>query len=245
MNDIIEIDIIILSYAQTPEFKQMTDQCIQSLINSEDPGTIKFNIIVIESAVDFESYQYRGTKTIYTDKEFGYHKYMNIGIELTSAPYICLCNNDLIFYPHWATEMLTAFNTYNLSSGSPVCPYHHPGVNIDLNSGVHLGYKVRQEISGWCIFIKRELLKKTGKLDENYKFWCSDNDYANTLFMLGITHGLVTSSIVDHLESRTLSSQPIEKQQSYVDEDLVYFGKKWNSRLGYAGWSVLAEGEQN
>ncbi|WP_158797406.1 glycosyltransferase family 2 protein [Pedobacter sp. L105] len=235
----IEIDIIILSYAQNLDFIQMTNECIQSLMISEDPGTIKFNIIVIESNRNLEPYQYPYSKTVYTDQEFGYNKYMNIGIGLTSSPFICLCNNDLIFHYHWATNMVEAFENYNLSSGSPICSIHHPKIQINLNSGIYPGYGVRREISGWCIFLKRDILKLIGKLDENYKFWCSDNDYANTLFILDIKHALVTSSIVDHLESRTLSSKTVEQQQQYIDKDLPYFKKKWNVRLGYSGWGFL------
>ena len=239
MKNIKEIDIIILSCAHTSALKSMTNNCIESLMNSEDAKNIKFNVMVIESNVDLLPYQYPCSRTFYTDKKFGYNRYMNIGIELTSSSLICLCNNDLIFHDLWATNMLKAFEQCNLSSGSPVCSIHHPKIHIELDSGIYFGYGVRHEISGWCIFLKREVLSFTGRLDENYEFWCSDNDYANTLFTLGLKHALVTSSVVDHLESRTLVSKTIDEQQQFIDKDLTYFKKKWNVRLGYEGWEIL------
>jgi hypothetical protein len=46
------------------------------------------------------------------------------------------------------------------------------------------------------------MLSKIGLLDPNYEFWCADNEYANTLWVLNIKHVLVTSSVVDHLKIR-------------------------------------------
>lgn len=238
MEQVIEIDVIILSYAQTEDLKIMTENCINSLIASEDPKKIVFNVILIESEKTMKPFQYKHTTTVYTDLEFGYHRYMNIGIEMTSSPYVCICNNDLIFFNGWATNMLAAFERYKLSSGSPACGILHPSIGYNLNKGIHLGYQIREYIAGWCIFFKRDMLKLTGKLDENFKFWYSDNDYANTLWALKLRHALVTSSRVDHLESKTLISQSAERQLELTYNEVSYWAKKWNYRLGI-GWEII------
>lgn len=236
MEGITEIDMIIISYAQNSELKSFTDQCINSIILSEDPAKIKFNIVVIESELAMAPFQYENTTTVYPEDEFGYNKFLNIGINMTSAKYLCLCNNDLIFYPLWATEMLKAFNKhYDLSSASPVCSFHHPKMGYELNSGLYTGYRNRYEIAGWCLFLKRDVLRMTGKLDENYKFWCADNDYANMLYTLRLRHDLVTSSIVDHLDGATLKYQTEGRQNELTSSEFFYLEKKWNNRLGL-GW---------
>lgn len=239
MNEKTIIDVIILSETLTMDFKGMTDQCINSLRASEDPEKIQFNIVVIESNKGIKGFQYEHAVTIYPETEFGYHKYMNMGIALTFSSYVCLCNNDLVFHPNWASNLLEAFREYELVSACPACSLHHPSMGYELNSGIYPGYKVRHEISGWCIMLKRELLKLIGRLDENYQFWCSDNDFANTLWVLDQRHALVTSSIVDHLRSITLSTLTPDHQQAIIDEDLGYFKKKWNSRKAYTGWTSL------
>lgn len=233
-----EIDIIILSYAQTEELKIVTENCISSLMISEDPEKIKFNIILIESEKSIAPFQYENTITVYPEVDFGYHRYMNIGIDMTNAPYICICNNDLIFYEGWATSMLTAFEMYKLSSGSPACGIFHPKAGYPLDGSVHFGYRVRAQVAGWCIFFRRDILERTGKLDENFKFWCADNDYASTLWALKLRHGLVTSSRVDHLESRTLNYQTKERQQMLTYDEIAYWEKKWKYRMG-TGWILL------
>ncbi|WP_342328688.1 hypothetical protein [Pedobacter sp. FW305-3-2-15-E-R2A2] len=235
----IEIDVIILSYAQNSDLKAITENCLNSLMDSEDPEVIQFNIIVIESEKKMKPTQYSYGLTVYPEQEFGYHTYMNIGLGLSSAPFVCLCNNDLIFHSGWATALLKAFlQDPDLSSASPVCSFHHPTMGFQLNSGIYPGYRVRYEISGWCLFLKRDVFRITGKLDESFKFWCADNDYANTLSVLNLKHALVSSSIVDHLETQTFNEQSEDRQNELMAKMDFYYEKKWYHRFG-EGWMLL------
>lgn len=225
------IDIIILSYAKTEELKQLTEQTITSLINSENQTQIRFNVIVIESNHALRPYQYNHTETIYSNKRFGYHRYMNIGIRRSSNAYVCICNNDLLFHKNWCSEILRAMEKDDsIQSASPSCSIHHPSIGINLNTGIYRGYEVRREVTGWCLFFKRNILKKIGKLDENFKFWYADNDYANTLKKHAIKHALVTSSIVDHLESKTLKTFNKEEQLKMTTNERFYYEYKWEGR---------------
>ena len=226
-----EIDIIILSYAQNSELQQTTRDCVDSLIASEDPAAIKFNIIILESAKNLADYQYPGTTTVYPNEPFGFHRYMNIGIDMTSSPYVCLCNNDLIFYKNWASEILKYMDQIpDLISASPICSYLNRYTGIPLNSGIKIGYRVGFEISGWCLFMKREIFDKIGRLDENYRFSGADHDYANTLGVMKIKHGLITSSIVDHLNNITLNMQSEERQNELMLPG-TYHSMKWGYRI--------------
>lgn len=184
-SNITEIDIVILSFAQTDELKQVTANCLTSLMASEDPESIKFNIIVVESRKDIKPFQYEYGQTVYPDEPFGYNRYMNIGISMTSAPYVCLCNNDLLFHPHWATEILKPFKVYrNLYSASPMCMIHHTKLGVKPNIGIFPGYRERVEVSGWCLFFKRSMLNLIGKLDENFMFRHASHDYTHLLSAL-------------------------------------------------------------
>src|SRR3569833_1367068 len=106
----VEIDIIILSYANTAALKNLTIQTIDTLMASEDPDKIRFNVLIIESAKDLQPYQYDNSRTIYPKEQFGFHKYLNIGIKETNSRFVCLCNNDLIFHKNWTTEILNAMD---------------------------------------------------------------------------------------------------------------------------------------
>lgn len=234
-----EIDVIIVSYAQNEDLKQITKNAIRSLICSEDPEVIQFNVIVVESQKSLFPYQYPKSKTVYPDVPFGYHRYLNIGIGMGSADFVCLCNNDLLFHKNWATEILKPFNQFtDVYSASPICSRYHLKNGYNLFDGPKVGYRIREEIAGWCLFLKRDVLKITGKLDENYTFWFADNDYANTLYVFNMPHILVTSSVVDHLESKTLNEQTEERKEELTQKDLKYLENKWNPRFG-TGWEIM------
>jgi len=231
METIQEVDVIILSYAHTRTLLQTTKSCLISLLQSENPKEIKFNVIVIESHQPMKPYQYPGTTTIYPDQPFGYHRYMNIGINSTQAPNICICNNDLIFHPGWASEILKQMKENDeLLSASPVSSNYHPNLGMSLEQQVKFGYRVGYEIAGWCLFFKRRLTKIIGILDENYEFSGADYDYSYTLWVSRIKHGLITASIVDHITAQTLKSHTPERQDQ-LTKDIIYHKKKWGSRI--------------
>ena len=231
MENKVEIDIIILSYARNPELQQISIDCIDSLLASEDAEEIIFNVVVIESEKSLKGYQYPSSTTVYPEEPFGFHRYMNIGIDMTTAKYVCLCNNDLIFYNRWASEILKYMDEIpDLISASPICSYLNRYTGIPLNSGIKLGYRVGFEISGWCLFMKREIFKKIGRLDENYSFTAADHDYANTLGVLHLKHALITSSIVDHLNTMTLNTYNEEKQVELMTVS-TYHKMKWGHRI--------------
>ncbi|MBB6325852.1 GT2 family glycosyltransferase [Algoriphagus iocasae] len=225
-----EIDIIILSNARTQELREITCQAIESLLASEDPDKIRFLIQVYESA-DTHSYVYPYCNTKFPKRPFNYNRFMNMGIRSGKAPFICLCNNDLLFQPNWASNLLKAFECFpDMNSASPYCPMNHEERGVQANSGVHWGYEVRKHIAGWCLFFKRSMLERTGLLDERFKFWYADNDYAKTLQAKQVLHGLVTDSHVYHLESQTLKTKSEREQLLLTTEERYVYEYKWEGR---------------
>jgi GT2 family glycosyltransferase len=226
-----EIDIIILSYAHNLRLSQVTKSCLISLLQSEDESKIKFNIVVVESQKQIKPYQYPGTTTIYPDQTFGYNKFMNLGVNATQSEFICICNNDLIFHPKWASEILKQMEKdKKLVSASPISSNYHSNLGINLDPEIIFGNRIGIEITGWCLFFKREIIKTFGIFDENYHFSGADYDYAYLIWVCNLKHGLVTKSIVDHLGSLTLKTQsPVRQQQ--LTEDTIYHKKKWASRI--------------
>jgi GT2 family glycosyltransferase len=231
----VNIDIIIISYAKTDELKQITLGCVESLMSSEDPQNIVFDTLVIESNKELSPYQYPRTKTIYPDTSFGYNKYLNIGITMTDNPYVGLCNNDLIFHKGWATEILKAFDQHpSISSANPYSE------NFDYDDRIKNGANVIRRdntlymngvLTGWCIFVKRKVFKKTGLLDEQFTFWYADNDYDMMLRKHGIKHGLVKSALVTHLfcQSHDLL---LDKKEELTIGQRVIFDEKWRNTSG-------------
>ncbi len=221
------IDIIILSYAKDEQLKNLTIQTIDTLLASEDPEEIEFNVVVIESNKGLSPYQFTHSTTIYPEVKFGFNKYLNIGINSTNNPYICLCNNDLLFHKHWASEMLNVMQTENALSAAPFCPVAHVRVGYPFAQSFITSYKI---FSGWCFLIKRELINKIGLFDENFNFWYADNDYLKTLESFGIKNYMVTNSNVTHLSSETSKLLPTDAYKKLTIIPIAYYNYKWSNQ---------------
>ena len=227
-----EVDVIIISYAKNEEFKKITEDCVLSLISSE--SSIEFNVFIIESnrRESFLNLQkFKKVRVIYPESEFGYNKYLNIGLNLGNSDYVCLCNNDLIFKKNWASALISAMEKNpNLLSASPYSTVpHKTKFNLNVSDSIEYGYRIRRHLAGWCIFQKRKIYETIGQLDERFTFWYADNDYSETLKKRGILHGLVLNSVVEHIESKTINSEQITTRQKLTKDQKKIFDLKWNN----------------
>lgn len=234
------IDIIILSYAKDEHLKGLTIQTIETLLASEDPAEIQFNVVVMESNKAMAPYQFKNSTTIYPTEKFGFHKYLNMGIKQTSNPYVCLCNNDLIFHKGWASEILKAMDADpKILSAVPYCPNFHKKEGFAEVGPPLEGYFGL--LIGWCIFVKREIFDTIGMLDENLVFWYCDYDYSNTLEKFKVKNCLVPSSVVTHLGSESITKVDSKEHRKLTQVPRLYFSYKWvhHSYLKFVAQTAL------
>lgn len=193
-----KLSAIILAMTATEELFNMTSICINSLMTSESATDME--IIIVESNKNYLNSKFKYPEfvtVIIPDASFNFHKFLNIGIKGSSGEYIALCNNDLIFYNHWFSEILKVINhNPSIKSFSPCGKIN----DYSFTNTFELGYKVRTHVMGWCIVADREVFSQIGFLDETFDFWYADNDYAMTLKKYNIKHALVRTSKVEHLE---------------------------------------------
>ena len=224
----VNIDVVILSYAKDEKLRSLTNQTIETLINSEDEQDFKFRILVIESNKLIAPYQYPHSTTIYPKEEFGFHKYLNIGIKNTSSDFICFCNNDLVFQKGWATSIISSINSdKELMSLCPYCPNFHTNKLEQLPNNINYGYTNGIHFTGWCFFVKRKIFNTIGLFDEHFKFWFCDDDFRLTLQKHNLKNALIRNSIVTHLASETLSAVPSRKKLYLKYIGFAYYKYKW------------------
>lgn len=215
-----KLSAIILAMTTTEELFAMTLNCINSLVASE--RDIDMEIIVIESNKRYLDSNFtfpHYVKVIVPESDFNFHKFLNIGIKVSNGDYVALCNNDLLFYSNWFSEIL------KVKEKNPSIESFSPSGKIDDYSFIkefELGYKVRTHIMGWCIVANREVFSRIGFLDETFDFNYADNDYAMTLKKYNIKHALVKSSKVEHLE---------REKRNEKKEDVGFGYKKLQSRV--------------
>lgn len=182
-----------LAYSKNHAVWKMTQDAINSLRASSTE--YKFNIIVVET--ENTQISYDGATVIQPNKKFNYNAFLNIGFEKCTSDYIIVANNDLIFHPNWFEEVVKA----GYDSSSCYTEMYQP--HLPVKGKIIPGYQTGYHLCGWCIVMKKVVLEKIGKFDEQFDFWYQDNDYSRQLEKHGLTHALIGTSWVTHLYSQS------------------------------------------
>lgn len=231
-------DIVIVSYSKDDVCKSITENCIQSLLESQYSSDTLFNVIVVESQKGVQ-WEWMGSNihTYEAPLPYGYHKFLNFGRKKGASEWVALCNNDIVFSNMWFSNILKVSEANpDFMSFSPICPYTQPQYGIHVNSGNYPGYQVRGQISGWCIVHKRKIYETIGDLDERFHHWYCDNDYAMTLQKHGVKHALVTSSVVYHHDKSIgkITERVVKTEKEYnsltVDSQKIFMDK-WYKKI--------------
>ncbi len=200
-------DIILVSNASSEALYNLTRNTILNLKTVE--AKVRYNIVVVEQTSRDYSVQ-----TLHYDFPFNYNRCLNYGISKTSNDYIVLCNNDLNFERLWAERLLVGFSMGYRS----LSPYCKTASRRWLPQGAHLieGYNIGIHITGWCIAVKRDVIKEIGGLCEDVDFWYSDNIYGKQIEKARIKHAIVCHAYVNHMTSLTLNSNPADVKGKYT-----------------------------
>jgi hypothetical protein len=223
-----EVDVVILSWAKNPNLKQLTEKGINTLLKSENENNVKFNVFLLESITDINYDFPSNVHIIHMYEKFGYHKFMNIGRKMGNAKYVALCNNDLRYQKNWASNIIKEMESdKNLLSACPV----EPVVNMLSKhyTDDKYGYETRKFINGWCIFQKRVIYDLIGDLDEQFEFWCCDDEYGMTLEGKKIKHALIKESVVNHDDNggKSLHELTPDVAKQYTGGGIEIFKKKY------------------
>lgn len=232
--NIIEIDVIILSYAKSDNIINMNNDCINSLNNSTKD--YKFNILLIETESTKEyKYEQKNVRVIQPKIEFNYNQFLNIGLKECKNDWILISNNDVLYHKEFMDKLIEANNKdKSLLSMSPIDNDCDTQKIFDRQIKIHYGYRTAYEIAGWSILVNKSVIKKIGGFDEQFNFWYQDNDYANSLEVNGIKHALITESKVTHLLSKSHNLIEEEKlfkmtyglQEKYINKWISLLNKK-------------------
>ena len=205
-------DLIIVACTKNDYLRDMTQRCIDSV-------GLGLNVILVETSN--EEINYKGVNHIvrYTG-QFRYNHALNQGLQYATSDVHILANNDLVFYPGW--EIMGEQMIYN---GFDSASAWYRGSRFAQGDYIYEGYDVAVNLTGWCIFITQEALRKIGKLDDTLEFWYSDNAYALQLLEHGLRHGLFCNVRIDHLTSQTLRTITPQMKRRYSHGSLSIFNK--------------------
>lgn len=167
----------------------------------------------------------------------GFAKGMNDGLARTTAPWICLLNNDILVTEGWLEEMLA------VATANPHIGLLNPMSNEfnvepqDVGETVDALARRRQSSQGrwienwfgvgFCLLFSRETFQQVGTLDaETFQFMYSeDKDYSFRVRRLGRLCAIAEGAYVYHRTGSTAQHHPERWRLFQANEDRFY--RKW------------------
>lgn len=222
--DKMKVTIIIPNY----NGKHFMEPCLASL---KEQTCQDYKVLVIDNAstdgsLEYMKEHYPKIEVIALDKNYGFSKAVNVGIQHSTTPYVILLNNDTTVDPHYVEEMVKAIERSPriFSVSSKMIQMYHPEL-IDsagdlytlLGWGVCRGtgrpvsnYTEADEIFTACAgaaIYRRSAFSKIGYFDENHFAYLEDIDIGYRAKIYGYKNTYCPTALVYHVGSGTSGSK--------------------------------------
>jgi len=204
-----------------PAWNQLdyTATCLDSVFNYT---RIPYTMIIVDNASDQQAAQYLDSVKarnpaqvilVRNTENLGFVKAVNQGIKESTAPYICLLNNDTQVTEGWLTEMFKVAESrkdigiVNPNSNTLGCNLKKEQsletIAIELKS--YAGeYSELAWGHGFCMLIKRKVIQEVGLFDEIYGMGTfEDADFSKRAQRLGYLCVCAKAAYVYHHEKRS------------------------------------------
>ncbi|HLF17554.1 MAG TPA: glycosyltransferase family 2 protein [Candidatus Omnitrophota bacterium] len=178
----------------------------------------------------------------------GYGPAMNQGLAVSDAPYVCFCNNDVVFTRGWLDEVIWAFKE------NPDVGLLNPNSN-NLNRMPQKGESI-DELSerlkrtfakgsfvdmpfciGFCMVARRALIERIGGFSPEFApMFFEDSDYSRRVYKAGFRLGVAKRAYVWHALHGS-SDQLGKGQEVLFKKSRDAYLKKWGRSLRLA-WVV-------
>ena len=222
--DKMKVTIVIPNY----NGKHFMEPCLASL---KEQTCQDYKVLVIDNAstdgsLEYMKEHYPKIEVIALDKNYGFSKAVNVGIQHSTTPYVILLNNDTTVDPHYVEEMVKAIERSPriFSVSSKMIQMYHPEL-IDsagdlytlLGWGVCRGtgrpvsnYTEADEIFTACAgaaIYRRSAFSKIGYFDENHFAYLEDIDVGYRAKIYGYKNTYCPTALVYHVGSGTSGSK--------------------------------------
>lgn len=236
---------------------EYTIPCIQSVFDH----TKDFELIVIDNGSTDETPNYlqslipkhTNVKVATFDKNEGFAKACNTGLEAAKGDYIILLNNDTIVTPAWADQLVDAIpiaeQEYDVKPIGIIGPRtNYAGGAQSLQADPytmeqlpqaaiehHQAHKDKTQltgfISGLCMLITRPCLKHVGLLDERFKIGgVEDTEFCLRSQLKGWKLAIDDSTYIHHHGSKTIAQLKEPYAPIHQSNHLRFVGKYYDDK---------------
>lgn len=237
--------IIMLTYNQVED----TKNCVESLIKYTMP---EYELIFIDNGSTDETHVYleqlKGSRDnirlIFNDSNLGFAKANNQGIRIAEGDYILLLNNDVILTEGWLERLICCAEndpmigvvgpSTNKAVGQQVVALTVEYEQRDIARAASLllmknaGYwSEAHRIIGFCMLIKKEVIEKTGMLDERFgPGGFEDYDFCLRVNQTGYKIVIANDVFVYHMGGRGYTGNNLDYDK-LRQKNVQIFINKW------------------
>lgn len=219
---------------------EFTRDCIDSLVRNTD---YPYRLILVDNGSDTLTRRYlestaknRSSETflIRNEENLGFIKAVNQGLKASTAPYICIMNNDTLPAPGWLKRMVEFAEGHpDIGLINPQCD-GHGDMSIDAYADILKEYKGRymemNQCQGWCMLLKRTLMDRIGLLDESFGIGgYDDTDYSMRAHMAGYRCVAIKDSYVYHRQHASFNESG--DREAWVRRNRKIYYDKWGRHL--------------
>jgi glycosyltransferase involved in cell wall biosynthesis len=168
----------------------------------------------------------------------GYIRAVNQGLKISTAPYVCLLNNDIVVTLGWLKRLIEFSGSHPDAGLVNPQQNHDPGKPMpqDLEIfaasqvGPHGGWMELDHCTGGCLLIKREVIDKIGFLEEAYgQGYYEDNDFSRRAQKAGYRCMRLLDTYVWHDIEGSFKEDPDRVEKRRKNEAL--FRSHWGDPL--------------
>ncbi|MBB3113633.1 GT2 family glycosyltransferase [Paenibacillus phyllosphaerae] len=235
--------IIIPSYNQAGYLKG----CIESIIEHTD---LPYEIIVVDNASTDGTANYLRSlsgqvryRIMETNR--GFAGAVNVGLMMAKGQTIVLLNNDTLVTERWLDNMLTCLGSDpRIGMVGPVTNYIGGNQQIDVpytaiedmqefarqfNQSDPAKWHLTDRLVGYCLLFRKELLERTGYLDEGFKIGnFEDDDYNIRVRLQGYMLVVARDTFIHHFGS--VSVKALGEQFTAInDNNMSFYMAKWGN----------------
>jgi len=172
------------------------------------------------------------------EKNRGYIQAVNQGLKISTAPYVCLLNNDIVVTAGWLERMIEFAGSHPEAGLVNPQQNHDPGKPMpdDLEGfaasqvDTRWGWMELDHCTGGCLLIKREVIEKIGFLDETYgQGYYEDNDYSRRAQRAGYRCLRLLDTFVWHDIEGSFKEDPDRGEKRRKNEAL--YQSRWGNPL--------------
>ena len=250
-------DLVLLSWNHLEE----TQPCLESLFATT---TVPSRLFIVDNGSELSVRQFlAGVKPhgaiqqvtlLQSDTNEGFSAGMNRGIRASTAPYVCLLNNDLRFTTGWLEELLA------VAASDPAIGVVNPASSTfgdvprngeSLEAYATTRRRLRGQYTevgmciGFCMLIKREVIDRIGGLTEEVeRIFFEDEDYCVRAQRAGFRCVVAEGSYVYHVEHRSVRDVPA--REALFARNQHWCHQKWGRwvRIAWPQFTLPAPGSE-